>query len=97
MSGDLVYVIQIVHGAVKTVAMNNRSVLPKNVRKEIFLNIGEIYTLHFDLLQELEMQLEQWCVYMTACVPYLHLKLLKFFIGTQIQLLLMSSLNEHAS
>ena len=97
MSGDLVYVIQVVHGAVKTVAMNNRSVLPENVRKEIFLNIGEIYTLHFDLLQELEMQLEQWCVYMTACVPYSHLKLLKFFIGTQIQLLLMSSLNEHAS
>ena len=68
MSGDLVYVVQVVHGAVKTVAMNNRSVLPENARKEIFLNIGEIYTLHFDLLQELEMQLEQWCAYMTACL-----------------------------
>ena len=51
---------QVVHGAVKTTRMTRRNVLPENGRKEIFLNIGEIYALSFDLLQELEERLKHW-------------------------------------
>lgn len=42
--------------------MTKRSVLPESGRKEIFLNIGEIYALNFDLLQELEERIEHWYV-----------------------------------
>ena len=55
---------QVVHGAVKTTRMTKRNVLPENGRKEIFLNIGEIYALSFDLLQELEERLKNWYVMM---------------------------------
>ena len=68
MSVDLVDV-QVVHGALKTAAMTNRGVLSETARKEMFINAGDIYTLHFDLLRELEMQLEQWYVSVTfLCV-----------------------------
>ena len=84
--------------------MTNRSVLPENVRKEIFINAGEIYSLHFDLLRELEVQLEQWYVCMIffcVCIhPSHYSKLLCYcflFEGTQTQLSLMSLLSEHVS
>jgi hypothetical protein len=40
--------------------MTKRSVLPENARKDIFLNIGELYALTFDLLQELEERIKHW-------------------------------------
>lgn len=52
--------IQVVHGAVKTSQLTKRPILPEQGRKEIFLNIGEIYALHFDLLQELEDRMKHW-------------------------------------
>ena len=44
----------------KTKAKTNRSLFPESAREEIFLNIGEIYALNFDLLQELEELFKQW-------------------------------------
>ncbi len=52
--------LQVVHGAIKTSQMTGRAILPEQGRKEIFLNIGEIYALNFDLLQELEDRLKNW-------------------------------------
>ncbi len=54
------YWIQVVHGAIRTANLTGRSILPEQARKEIFLNIGEIYALSFDLLQELEDRLSNW-------------------------------------
>ncbi|XP_064403220.1 FYVE, RhoGEF and PH domain-containing protein 6-like isoform X3 [Halichondria panicea] len=51
---------KVVHGAIKTSQMTGRAILPEQGRKEIFLNIGEIYALNFDLLQELEDRLKNW-------------------------------------
>ena len=51
---------QVVHGAIKTAKLTGRPILPENGRKEIFLNIGELYALNFDLLQELEDRIEHW-------------------------------------
>lgn len=42
--------------------MTGRNILPEEARKDIFLNIGEIYALTFDLLQELEERLKHWYV-----------------------------------
>ena len=60
--------LQVVHGAIKTASLTGRPVLPENARKEIFLNVGEIYALSFDLLQELEERLANWYVYLRAVV-----------------------------
>ena len=51
---------QVVHGAIKTANLTKRTILPEQGRKEIFLNLGEIYALNFDLLQELEDRIENW-------------------------------------
>ena len=51
---------QVVHGAIKTAKLTGRPILPENGRKEIFLNIGELYALNSDLLQELEDRIEHW-------------------------------------
>ena len=48
------------HGAVKTANLTGRPILPEQGRKEIFLNVGEIYALSFDLLQELEERISNW-------------------------------------
>ena len=48
--------------------MTDRNILPEGVRKDIFLNIGEIYALTFDLLQELEERLKYWYVIMTIII-----------------------------
>ena len=41
--------------------LTGRTILPLNGQKEVFLNIGEIYALNFDLLQELEDRVQNWC------------------------------------
>ena len=48
------------HGALKTTLKTNRSILPEKSMKDIVLNIAEIYTMSFDLLQELEQRMENW-------------------------------------
>lgn len=40
--------------------LTGRTILPLNGQKEVFLNIGEIYALNFDLLQELEDRIQNW-------------------------------------
>lgn len=51
---------QVVHGAIKTAQRTGKAILPEQGRKEVFLNIGEIYALNYDLLRELEERINNW-------------------------------------
>ena len=59
ISHDYEY-MQVVHGAVKAKLTTKGPILSASERKEIFINVGEIYALNYDLLQELEERLKNW-------------------------------------
>lgn len=51
---------QVLHGAVRTAQLTGKLILPENGRREVFMNLGELYALNFDLLKELEDRIEHW-------------------------------------
>jgi len=54
--------MQVVHASVKARHTINGPILSEDERKEIFINIGGIYALNYDLLRELKVQLKNWLV-----------------------------------
>ena len=52
--------MQVVHAAVKARHTTKGPILSESERKEIFINVGELYALNYDLLRELEEQLKNW-------------------------------------